>query len=137
MIEDVINRLQGVKSTGQNRWIAKCPSHQDKSPSLALSQDADGKVLINCFAGCGTYEILQAVGLDWDAVFPEKMLTPAKPKKARIYATEGLQLLRLETQIVTLGGSRLQRGEKLNDEDYARFLKAMERITRVHEACGL
>ena len=33
-------------------WSAKCPAHDDKSPSLSVSEGSDGRALVNCHAGC-------------------------------------------------------------------------------------
>jgi len=34
-IENLLNRLTKVKG-GRGRWTACCPSHEDRSPSLAI-----------------------------------------------------------------------------------------------------
>ena len=34
-------------------WAARCPAHEDKSPSLSLSEGAEGRALLRCHAGCG------------------------------------------------------------------------------------
>ena len=59
----LLEKLEGVRSTGPSKWIARCPSHADKSPSLAIRECDDGTTLIHCFAECAPLEILQAVGL--------------------------------------------------------------------------
>ncbi len=41
-------------------FIAKCPSHDDRSPSLSL-RDVDGKVLLHCHAGCEQLDVIQAL----------------------------------------------------------------------------
>ncbi|MCD6674474.1 MAG: hypothetical protein LT106_16700 [Burkholderiaceae bacterium] len=47
--------------------------HDDRSPSLTISETADGKILVHDFgAGCPAAEILDAVGLDFAALFPER-----------------------------------------------------------------
>ncbi|HIK68234.1 MAG TPA: DNA primase, partial [Flavobacteriales bacterium] len=48
MINNLINRLDKVKQTGKDRYIARCPSHEDRSPSLAI-REVDDRVLIHCF----------------------------------------------------------------------------------------
>lgn len=47
---------------------ARCPAHDDRKPSLGLS-DGDGKVLLICRAGCTTEQILGALGLSWVDLF--------------------------------------------------------------------
>ncbi len=56
----------GGKRTGANNFVAKCPAHEDRSPSLSLTDAGDGLVLFHCFAGCSQGEVrdaLAALGL--------------------------------------------------------------------------
>jgi hypothetical protein len=69
----LLNRLDRPKQTGPDRWLAKCPAHEDRSPSLSVRELDDGRVLINCFAGCGAIDVLDSVGLTWSALFPERL----------------------------------------------------------------
>ena len=75
--ETLITRLHGVKSTGPNRWLARCPAHDDRSPSLSIT-DRDGRVLLHCFGGCETEDVLGAVGLRFSDIMPER-LDDARP----------------------------------------------------------
>ncbi len=70
--ETLITRLHGVKNTGPNRWLARCPAHDDRSPSLSIS-DRDGRVLLHCFGGCETEDVLGAVGLRFTDIMPERL----------------------------------------------------------------
>jgi AAA domain len=45
-------RALGAILTGQNQWQARCPFHDDTSPSLSISNGEDGRVLVHCHAGC-------------------------------------------------------------------------------------
>lgn len=63
---DVLDKLDGHKRSGDG-WIAKCPAHKDKHPSLSIGRGSDGKILLNCFAGCEFMDILRAL----DLYFPE------------------------------------------------------------------
>ena len=58
----LVERLEGVRKTGSAKWIARCPAHEDKSPSLAIRECDDGTTLIHCFAQCPPLEILHAIG---------------------------------------------------------------------------
>ena len=66
----LLERLDKVKQTGSDRWVACCPAHDDKTPSLQITQ-ANDRVLIHCFAGCGGNEVLESVGLDFSVLYPE------------------------------------------------------------------
>lgn len=71
-VADVIQKLEGVRQSGPGKWVAKCPAHSDKSPSLSLRETPDGVVLLHCFAGCDPDEVLSAVGLEFSSLFPPR-----------------------------------------------------------------
>ena len=70
--EDLLNQLSKVRKNGEGKWMACCPAHDDKSPSLSVSEGADGHILIHCFAGCSPEEILFSVGLQMADLFPDR-----------------------------------------------------------------
>ena len=51
-------------------WQAQCPAHDDRAPSLSVRERLDGTVLVHCFAGCETHEVLRALGLTFSDLFP-------------------------------------------------------------------
>ena len=69
----LISKLDKVKRTGNDRWQARCPAHDDKGPSLSIRETEDGRVLVHCFAGCSVPEIVQAVGLELSDLFPPRL----------------------------------------------------------------
>ena len=60
--DDLLKRLEGVKSLKAHSWQAKCPNHSDDKPSLTVTE-TDDKILIYCHAGCSTTDILADLGL--------------------------------------------------------------------------
>ncbi len=64
----VLDRLKGVRQSG-GQWEALCPAHEDKSPSLSLSEGADGRILTHCHAGCQVGDIVRAIGLELRDLF--------------------------------------------------------------------
>ncbi|MCU0939715.1 MAG: CHC2 zinc finger domain-containing protein [Burkholderiaceae bacterium] len=72
MVEDLLGRLAKVKRTGDGRWMAACPAHKDKGPSLSVRELADGRVLLHCFAGCGAADVVRAAGVDMETLFPPR-----------------------------------------------------------------
>jgi hypothetical protein len=64
----LLERLEGVKPTGSNKWQARCPAHDDKTPSLGLTQ-VEGQLLIHCFAGCQSRDVLASLNLTESALF--------------------------------------------------------------------
>lgn len=60
----------GRKVGGQ--FLLRCPSHPDRRPSLAVRELPDGSLLVKCHAGCDTEAVLDALGLSWWDLFPER-----------------------------------------------------------------
>lgn len=134
----LLNALAKVKQTNHSTWIACCPAHDDKNPSLAIRQVDDGRILIHCFAGCSAADILDALGLSFDDLYPEKNVDIThKPLRKIFDANTTLQLLQFESSLVLECARTLNRGEQLTDKDYDRLFKATERIQRVCEVGGL
>ena len=42
-------------------WMACCPAHQDRDPSLAITGAKDGSVLVRCHAGCDQRDVIEAL----------------------------------------------------------------------------
>ena len=59
-IDLLLDRLTGVKQTRPDRWQARCPAHDDRSPSLAVTETPDGTILIKCWAGCSAADVVGA-----------------------------------------------------------------------------
>ena len=70
--EEMLSRLEKVKRTGPGRWIARCPAHDDKDPSLSIRELDDGGFLLHCFASCGVDDVVAAIGIELSDLFPEK-----------------------------------------------------------------
>jgi hypothetical protein len=88
-IEQIVEHFGG-RRVSSGRWMAKCPAHQDRSPSLSIGTGRDGKVLIRCFAGCELSAVLQSAGLTIDNLFPGP--PPAPEKLAAINAERDQRL---------------------------------------------
>lgn len=72
-IDALLSRLERVRRVGQGKWVARCPAHDDRGPSLSIAETSEGRILLHDFgAQCSADAILGAVGLDWTALFPER-----------------------------------------------------------------
>jgi hypothetical protein len=54
-VENLVQRLH-AKPSGEG-WLAKCPAHDDRTPSLSITEGDDGRVLLFCHAGCPTENV--------------------------------------------------------------------------------
>ena len=68
-VELLLSRLDKVKPNGTGKFLACCPAHADKSPSLSIKENPDGSVLIHCFAGCLDESVVNSVGLQLSDLF--------------------------------------------------------------------
>lgn len=69
-IKDILSCLKGVRGHG-GQYMARCPHHDDRNASLSVSVGTDGRVLLNCHAGCRTEDIVWAMGLQMKDLFAE------------------------------------------------------------------
>jgi putative DNA primase/helicase len=61
---EIARNLRGRKMP--SGWIARCPAHEDRNPSLSLKDGEDGRILVHCHAGCEQTAVigaLRALGL--------------------------------------------------------------------------
>lgn len=68
---DFIARFEKQRKTGKG-WSVRCPSHEDKTASLSVSEGREGAILLKCFAGCTTEQIVGSLGLTIKDLFPER-----------------------------------------------------------------
>lgn len=69
-LDEVLSHFRNVKRSG-GYHTATCPCHDDRQNSLSIKQQDDGKISIQCYAGCDIGGVLAAVGLTWDDLYPE------------------------------------------------------------------
>ena len=69
---DILNHFKHVRQRGSNHYVACCPAHDDRHPSLSITFADNGKVLIHCFAGCQVTEVLAAAGLNFRDLFDHR-----------------------------------------------------------------
>jgi DNA primase len=43
-------------------YLACCPAHDDRHPSLSVGTGAEGRLLLHCFTGCPFAAVLTALG---------------------------------------------------------------------------
>jgi len=78
VIGALANAGKKVKASGQDKFIAQCPAHEDGNPSLSVARGR-GQVLLFCFAGCTTEAIADSLHLKMSDLFDEE--------KGQVYET--------------------------------------------------
>ena len=129
-IDNLISRLHKVKPNGIGKWLACCPAHPDKSPSLAI-KEIDGKILIHCFAGCPVIDIVSAIGLELSDLMPDNPTYQKGTKPPRFNKYELFDRLASEVIILSLAIRHLLNGDALQYHDLERVERAENTINSI------
>ncbi len=133
----LIARLDHVRRTGAGRWLARCPAHDDRRPSLSVAELEDGRVLVHCFAGCAIEEVLDALGLTFGDLFPPRPLGERLPRLRRPFpAADVLQAVSYEALVVYLCARSLDEGKRLTSPERERLRLAISRLQHAAEVAG-
>ena len=130
----LLDRLDGVHARGPGRWVAKCPAHSDRSPSLSIREMDDGRVLIHDFAGCAAADVVAAVGMSLADLFPDRVADHLPRTLYRTHwhaAREALLALDRDALIVAIAAENTASGAILDEADRALLEDA---VTRCREA---
>jgi len=126
MVEELLDRLEKVRSTGKNKWKACCPVHGDRNPSMDI-EEKDGKVLVHCKAcNANGLEVVQALALPVSVLFEKELPKGHIPKKLK----EEVSVDRL----VIEGAKQMEKnGKPLSYNDFKRLRLAKSRIETYEE----
>lgn len=134
-IEVLLSRLHKVRKNGPNKWMACCPAHEDRSPSLSLAEPEPGKILIHCFAGCETSDVLASVGLRMEDLFPDNARD--SHFKPLYWATREKQQqdkkaadLRHKEVTLIFYENAIKEGRKFSPEENEKYLKLFMEVNR-------
>lgn len=134
--DKLLSRLRRVRRTGPGKWIASCPTREDKSPSLSIREETDGRLLLYDFGGDSVEAILAAVGLSFADLYPPQPGTFAKPVRRPFNASDVLSLVAFESAVAVLVISDVVRHEGATEDDLARLLVAAQRLGDAAKVCN-
>ena len=73
-LDEVLSALERVTGyrpvKSGDGYRARCPCHEDKSPSLSVKMN--GRLLLHCFAGCGFDAIIATLGITPERTAPRR-----------------------------------------------------------------
>ena len=95
-VEALLAQLKSVRRSREG-WIARCPAHADRSPSLSVGVGRDARVLLYCHAGCTPQAVCAALGIGMGELFAG----PGLQRKAepRIVRDAQSQIAELRTRL--------------------------------------
>lgn len=133
----LLSRLNRVRRTGEGRWTACCPAHEDRSPSLAIRDNA-GVILLHCFGGCPVDSIAAAVGLDLTDLFPPRPSSDEnRAPRSGIHPADALRLIEHEARTVAELAVACTGAEGLLPDSISlRLARAAAAISAARAACS-
>jgi hypothetical protein len=81
MAAEAIAKALGGRKAGA-AWMACCPAHDDRKPSLSIRDADDGRVLVRCHAGCDQEDliaVLRSRGLWEEKGYQRDRITRRRP----------------------------------------------------------
>lgn len=144
-VDALLARLDRVKritsQRGLHRWMACCPAHDDKTPTLSIAETASGTILLKCWAGCPAIDIVQAVGLTLADLFadrPVKDMTRQEKADVRILARRNAveaaaYTVEHEAHVVAQAAALMISGRVPSRQALARLLQAYDRVSAARD----
>ncbi len=129
-VHRVLERLDAVRQTSPGRWRARCAGHGGKSQSLAIA-DAEGRVLMHCFAGCETAAVLSAIGLTVSDLFDNNVGEHKPLQRSPWTARDVLDLVLLEAHVVGIVASDMLQNHTISEQDWRRLSQATGRLVGI------
>lgn len=129
----ILAACKKVRTTSPGSWVACCPAHEDRSPSMTVRETPDGMTLVHCFAGCSVEDICGATGVALEDLFPEKMPESRRMSAYRrrpFDAVTVLAAIASEAMVIGVTASDMHAKREISEEDYRRLWVAVQRINR-------
>ena len=111
MTAEAIAKALGGRKAGA-AWMARCPAHDDRDPSLSIADTCNGKVLVRCHAGCDQEHVIAALrarGL-WDAGEQRPTRLLHKPSRVPLPKIGSDAMRRTEAALAIWRGSQSAEG---------------------------
>jgi hypothetical protein len=136
MSADILSMLDGLRDNRNGKYMARCPAHDDRSPSLSVKLCDDGKVLLHCYAGCDVEAVCGAIGLTLADLMPERPIDHrVRPMRRTMPAREGLQSLDYESLVVQVIATDVHDHQTIDTPTWDRLAQSVARIGKVRDAC--
>lgn len=130
-IDGFLRMLEGVRKTGNGRWIARCPGRRDKTASLSIRLKEDGNILLHDFGGLEVGEILSAMGLSFINLIPpalRKRKASSSDDRSGFNPYDALRCLEEDATILAINANKIADGLPLTANDMALVRRAQSRI---------
>jgi hypothetical protein len=129
-IDRLLERLDCVRRVGDDRWRARCRAHDSQGLSLSIAE-RDSRVLLHCFGGCSTDDVLASIGLTLADLF-DKPVGEFKPlKRSPFRADDVLDLVSHEAMTLAIIASETTKDRHVSALNLARLMRAASRLNNL------
>lgn len=88
-VDRFLAKLTGVENVGAGEWSASSPLRDEVNPSLRVSLTQDGRILVRDFGGAATRDVLKAMGLTFQDLYPPWFEDPVPGRDRASNTSEG------------------------------------------------
>ncbi len=134
MISNFLDLLDRVRQNKPNEYMARCPAHNDRSPSLSVKDCDDGRILIHCFSGCSPDSIVSSLGLTLADLMPPKAVGHHYRPQAGLSLRDVLEGFQHEIIVAALIVDDLAKGRPCDQATEKRLFKLAERLNNAMNA---
>lgn len=135
-INNFLAKLDKVRPRGGGRWMASCPCHDDRTPSLSI-RDHSGTILIHCFSQqCSPADICGAINFDIKDLFPpSENFDASTHKQRRLYhdAPRALEALAFEALVLQVIANDMLKNGSIEPGERDRLAQSSCRINAALE----
>lgn len=115
-VETLLSHLRKVRPTASGEWVACCPAHEDRSPSLSVKDAGDGRILLHCFAECSVENIVGALGLTLSDLMPDRPLGHVL-KRVPFNPRTVLEAIAFQATVTSIAAADLSKGNPMSVAD--------------------
>jgi hypothetical protein len=133
-LEQLLRKLVNVRKVGGGKFVACCPAHEDRTASLGIRVERDDRVLVHCFGGCQTAEVLASLDLNWDVLFADTLHDQHAKKVIRtpFNAYDALAALHLSCLEANMYCKKMAAGARLTPVEANRLQLIASRLSVAH-----
>jgi len=126
--DQVLARLSRVRQSKPGQWMSACPCCESrKGRPLAVTEAADGRVLMHAFCGCSTEDVLGRIGLELKDLF-DQPLGSVPATSVKVPARDVLAALSTEASVIGIIGADMLDGRQISEADWQRLASAVSRV---------
>lgn len=114
-----------IRSTGDHKWLAKCPVHGDKDFAMSVTESDSGRIVIYCHAcGANGFDVYRKLSLPFRELFGAAYKSDQKIEKPIV--------TKLDYFFKAIYEADLDRFVVPQEQDFNRYQEVSANIQKLH-----